>query len=493
MTSSRPSQWDGARPVDCEAVGDDSNGSLKSRPSQGKVDLHCGRSQYSHDAGSIVDDVPAMAEQYAYDLSGCAATNPIAKERPHGARESDARLRRLRHSRPRNAGDGRVRGAALGSSGLDCAFPSSSIPDGRLRPLRAGDSPGRHTASSQRPSRWSASRGSGERDRTAPLPPEVTLLRHGSGSNHRWSHGPALTSSRKPSSAWHRYLVPHSSSVKRTGKELVARELHRLGPNPKVHSSRSTARRCRTSSWRRAVRHERGAFTGANATRKGAFERPAGNAVLDEIGDLPPRHSQATARARGGGSHPPRGNRRSTSTPASWPRRTAISRRKSRRGGSRDLFYRSTCTCWVPPLRDRLSDVPALGRAPRRPTCARFGNDRRDRRTGRRRGADVVRLATQQHRELRNVVERMLIATDGDELTGMPVRPRSGTAARRPTHDARCTTHVEEQKQEGGSADRDSGVGAHEWHVTKTGERVGFVGSRELLKIMRVLGVQRDT
>src|SRR3989442_10367600 len=74
-----------------------------------------------------------------------------------------------------------------------------------------------------------------------------------------------------------------------SGKELVARELHRLGPGDKtplvaVNSAALPEQLVESELFG----HERGAFTGADRLRTGAFEN-AGNGTLflDEIGDLP--------------------------------------------------------------------------------------------------------------------------------------------------------------------------------------------------------------
>jgi len=134
------------------------------------------------------------------------------------------------------------------------------------------------------------------------------------------------------------------------------------------------------------------------------------------------------------------------------------------------------------------------GRAPRRRDLRAVRMKTKTVRTGRRRGADVVRLATQQHQGAAQLVERMLIATDGDELTRNAVPPeiRDGKhAVPRTTHDARRT--FEEQKQE---AERQIVIQAlerNEWHVTKTAKELGLSDHASLLKIMRRLGVQRDT
>ncbi len=96
-------------------------------------------------------------------------------------------------------------------------------------------------------------------------------------------------------------------------------------------------------------------------------------------------------------------------------------------------------------------------------------------------------------RELRNVVERMLIATDAEELTraAVPAEIRDGRrVVPRTTHNAPRT--FEEQKQE---AERQIVIQAlerNDWHVTKTAKELGLSDHASLLKIMRRLGVQRD-
>jgi len=159
-----------------------------------------------------------------------------------------------------------------------------------------------------------------------------------------------------------------------------------------------------------------------------------------------------------------------------------------------DLFYRlNVHVLRVPPLRDRLSDVPALVEHLVAATCERFGMKTKTV------APDAVEALMSYDwrrnniRELRNVVERMLIATDGDELTKaavpMEIRDSKHTAPRT-THDGRRT--FEEQKQE---AERQIVIQAlerNEWHVTKTAEELGLSDHASLLKIMRRLGVQRD-
>src|SRR3989449_550141 len=75
-----------------------------------------------------------------------------------------------------------------------------------------------------------------------------------------------------------------------SGKELVARELHRLGANPAGQFIALNAAAIPENLVEDELfGHERGAFTGAGALRKGAFEAASGGTLfLDEIGELPP-------------------------------------------------------------------------------------------------------------------------------------------------------------------------------------------------------------
>jgi DNA-binding NtrC family response regulator len=72
--------------------------------------------------------------------------------------------------------------------------------------------------------------------------------------------------------------------------------------------------------------HEKGAFTGATAQRIGRFEEADGGTIfLDEIAEMSPALQAKLLRVtQDGGSSASAPTAKSTRTPASWPRATAI-------------------------------------------------------------------------------------------------------------------------------------------------------------------------
>jgi two-component system, NtrC family, response regulator GlrR len=150
-----------------------------------------------------------------------------------------------------------------------------------------------------------------------------------------------------------------------TGKELAARGIHeRSGRRraPFVVIDCGAIPRGLIES--ELFGHERGAFTGADQLRKGAFERAAGGTVfLDEIGeldlDLQPKLLRVLERrevTRVGGAHPIPLDVRVV---AATNRNLYASVNSGRFRG--DLFYRlSVLEVRMPALRERVEDVPML-------------------------------------------------------------------------------------------------------------------------------------
>ncbi|MCC6647946.1 MAG: sigma 54-interacting transcriptional regulator [Polyangiaceae bacterium] len=112
--------------------------------------------------------------------------------------------------------------------------------------------------------------------------------------------------------------------------------------------------------------HERGAFTGAVAQRRGAFEAAgAGTLFLDEIGELPLSCQAKLLRTLECGEVRPLGAsglRRAEArvVAATWQ---SLSARVAEGSFREDLYHRlAVLTVDVPPLRERRADLPALAR-----------------------------------------------------------------------------------------------------------------------------------
>jgi len=152
-----------------------------------------------------------------------------------------------------------------------------------------------------------------------------------------------------------------------TGKEVIARALHARSPRadgPLVRGNCGAIPPDLIDS--ELFGHEKGAFTGALATRKGWFERADGGTLfLDEIGDLPLaaqvrllRILQDGTYERVGGQHTRRVDVRLLAA-THRDVETLVHAGHFRE----DLWYRiSVFPVYLPPLRSRRDDLPALAR-----------------------------------------------------------------------------------------------------------------------------------
>ncbi|NBW45871.1 MAG: nitrogen regulation protein NR(I) [Betaproteobacteria bacterium] len=152
-----------------------------------------------------------------------------------------------------------------------------------------------------------------------------------------------------------------------TGKELVARALHRHSPRAnKPFVALNTAAIPRDLLESELFGHERGAFTGAQAMRRGRFEQAEGGTLfLDEIGDMPPELQTRLLRVlsdghfyRVGGHSPLRADVRVIAAT-----HQALEARVRQGLFREDLFHRlNVIRLRLPALRERPEDVPLLAR-----------------------------------------------------------------------------------------------------------------------------------
>ena len=150
-----------------------------------------------------------------------------------------------------------------------------------------------------------------------------------------------------------------------TGKELVAAELHRLSrrahaPFVRVNSAAIPRELVESEMFG----HERGAFTGATDRRRGKFELADGGTLfLDEVADLGGAAQAKLLRAIESGEIEPVGAQHAAKVDVRIIAATNRDLTDAIRVGEfrQDLFYRlNVVPIHVPPLRDRLEDVPAL-------------------------------------------------------------------------------------------------------------------------------------
>ena len=150
-----------------------------------------------------------------------------------------------------------------------------------------------------------------------------------------------------------------------TGKELVASALHRHSPradNPFIAINTAAIPKDLLES--ELFGHERGAFTGAQATRRGRFEQADGGTLfLDEIGDMPSDLQTRLLRVlcdgqfyRVGGHQPVKVNVRIIAAT-----HQDLEERVKQGLFREDLFHRlNVIRLRLPALRERPEDVPLL-------------------------------------------------------------------------------------------------------------------------------------
>jgi DNA-binding NtrC family response regulator len=282
-----------------------------------------------------------------------------------------------------------------------------------------------------------------------------------------------------------------------SGKELVARDVHRLSPGAREpFVAINCAALPETLVESELFGHERGAFTGAATMRKGAFEAAGrGTIFLDEIGELPLAMQAKLLRVLEERQVMRLGSTRPVAVPARVIAATNRELEDEVKAGRfrQDLFFRlNVHVVRVPPLRDRASDIPELADRLLASTCQRFGMKRKRIAEPALRVLMAYDWRRNNVRELRNIIERMVINADG-ELIGeedVPAEIRE-SAVPVPASSGSARTFLEQKAE----AERQIVLLAlerNDWHITRTAKELGLADHASLLKIMRRHGISRD-
>jgi len=327
------------------------------------------------------------------------------------------------------------------------------------------------------------------------LAEENAALRREAGRFDMVGSGPAMERLfelvRRTAASEGRVLVTGENG---TGKELIARALHdgsrrKQAPFVKLNCAAVPAELIESELFG----HEKGAFTGAVAARRGKFELADGGTLfLDEVGDMPPAMQAKVLRAlqegeleRVGGQQPLKVDVRVVAaTNKDLQAEVAAGRFRE------DLYYRlAVVLVHAPALRERKEDIPELADRFLAEACERNG----------RRAMTFARdayLALQGHdwpgnvRELRNLVERVAILCDGPSL-GPEEIAAVLPGARKPRNDrfregASFHQLVEEAEREIILA----ALGRNGENVSETARALGLERSH-LYKKMKALGIKR--
>jgi DNA-binding NtrC family response regulator len=217
-----------------------------------------------------------------------------------------------------------------------------------------------------------------------------------------------------------------------TGKELVARAIHRRSPRAsKPFLAANCAAFAETLLESELFGHERGAFTGADRSRLGLFEAAhEGTLFLDEVAEMSPAAQAKLLRVLTDGQLMRLGSAKTRSVDVRVLAATHrdLEQRVKEGRFREDLYYRlAVVPISIPPLRERTADVAAL--------CELFlTQTARELKLPKRRlsAQALSRLQAYEFpgniRELRNLIERAVILSPGEEIGAEHFPLRAGAS-----------------------------------------------------------------
>jgi len=260
-----------------------------------------------------------------------------------------------------------------------------------------------------------------------------------------------------------------------TGKELVARQIHcqsRRADGPFVEVNCAAIPEELIES--ELFGHEKGAFTGAIARKRGRFELAHGGTLfLDEIGDMSLltqakvlRILQERTFERVGGTETLEVDVRViAATNKNLEQEIAEGRFRE------DLYYRlNVIPFHVPPLRERSEDVAILARSFVEEFCAESGTRPKEL-------TDAALERLRRHawpgnvRELRNLMERVVILTPGERIDAEDLPATLGLTA---AGNGRPPASLEQARREFEREFLRARLAEHDWNISRTAEAIGI-------------------
>jgi two-component system nitrogen regulation response regulator NtrX len=285
------------------------------------------------------------------------------------------------------------------------------------------------------------------------------------------------------------------------GKELVARAIHRASLRAKERFVQVNCAAIPEELIESELfGHERGAFTGATEKQVGKFEMAdKGTIFLDEVGDMSAKTQAKVLRVLQEGEVERLGSSKTIKVDVRVIAATNKDLEEEIAQGRfrEDLYFRlSVIPVSVPPLRERLDDIPALVQH----FAGLFARDN-NRRPAKFSPAalDAFRQARWRGniRELRNVVDRLLIMTDRDVIEAEDVRQvvrvDGGPGAVKPaTPGGPRPATLREFKEWSERAFLVDRLREHEWNISKTAEVIDTPRSN-LYKKLEQYGITQET
>jgi len=274
-----------------------------------------------------------------------------------------------------------------------------------------------------------------------------------------------------------------------TGKELVAKAIHRSSkrvemPFIEVNCAAIPGELIESELFG----HEKGSFTGATTQRIGKFEQADGGTIfLDEVGDMSLQAQAKVLRALEEGEIERVGGNKMIEVDV----RVIAATNKNlpeeiKKGNFReDLYHRlNVIPIHIPPLRERREDIPILIKAFIEDTCLRNGIAVK---TISERAVQMLMGMewSGNVRELRNIVERLVIMTPGNTIESTDLQTLSLTHRDELDSIVHSSKSFQEFKDRAEAAFIKHQLELHSWNVSKTAEALEMERSHLYTKIKK--------